>query len=281
MARARNPNRDKAFKIYLDSHGKIKLKDIADQLDIPDSRIRKWKTEDKWDKKIKERSDSGKGALLLSDGSEKEQKRKPGGQPGNNNAKGHGAPLGNKNGLGNNGGPPVGNKNAVTTGKYERIWYDCLDEDEQALCENLNTDELIQVNSEIELITLRERRMMKRIQEYSAKVEDIETRTTNTMSIRRERNKVYDEATGQMKDSIIAEMIPKEIVQTKKSLLDKILKIENHLTDIQAKKAKLIELKHKIMQTKGPEDDENDTNGEDSFKTALMGQTAEVWGNGT
>ncbi|WP_312200067.1 phage terminase small subunit-related protein, partial [Anaerospora hongkongensis] len=60
MARARNPDRDRAFLIWLDSGGTAKLSDIAAQIGVPDSRIRKWKTEDKWDEKIKERSDSAK-----------------------------------------------------------------------------------------------------------------------------------------------------------------------------------------------------------------------------
>ncbi|SFM21657.1 phage terminase small subunit-related protein [Pelosinus propionicus] len=57
MARPRNPDRDKAFEIWLNSNGTAKLKDIAAEISIPDSRIRKWKTEDNWDQKIKERSD--------------------------------------------------------------------------------------------------------------------------------------------------------------------------------------------------------------------------------
>ncbi len=56
MARPRNPERDKAFEIWRDSGGSAKLKDIAKQMGVPDSRLRKWKTEDKWEEKIKERS---------------------------------------------------------------------------------------------------------------------------------------------------------------------------------------------------------------------------------
>ncbi|CAH2213221.1 phage terminase small subunit-related protein [Tepidibacter aestuarii] len=42
MARARSPNRDKAKEIYLDSKGLVKLKDIAAELGVRDSQIRKW-----------------------------------------------------------------------------------------------------------------------------------------------------------------------------------------------------------------------------------------------
>lgn len=59
MARARSPNRDKAFDIYKDHYGDIKLIDIAKELNIKDSLIRKWKSQDSWDEKLK-------GALPIS-----------------------------------------------------------------------------------------------------------------------------------------------------------------------------------------------------------------------
>lgn len=44
------------------------------------------------------------------------ESRKRGGQPGNRNAAGHGAPFGNKNASGH--GAPIGNKNAEKHGLY-------------------------------------------------------------------------------------------------------------------------------------------------------------------
>ncbi|MBH0330115.1 hypothetical protein ABH14_09960 [Brevibacillus brevis] len=49
MARARDPNRDKAFEIWKQANGDIKLKDIADQLGISEGTVRGWKNKDKWD----------------------------------------------------------------------------------------------------------------------------------------------------------------------------------------------------------------------------------------
>lgn len=49
MARARDPNRDKAFEIWKQSNGEIKLKDIAEQLGISEGTVRGWKNKDKWD----------------------------------------------------------------------------------------------------------------------------------------------------------------------------------------------------------------------------------------
>lgn len=53
MPRQRSPNRDKAKELYINSKGKMPLKDIASQLDIQDTQIRKWKSLDKWDEELK------------------------------------------------------------------------------------------------------------------------------------------------------------------------------------------------------------------------------------
>jgi len=57
---------------------------------------------------------------------EQTKKRRRGGQPGNRNAAGHGAPRGNRNAVGH--GPRLGNKNALKHGLYERIAY--IDEEQ-------------------------------------------------------------------------------------------------------------------------------------------------------
>ncbi|RDU21930.1 PBSX family phage terminase large subunit [Anaerosacchariphilus polymeriproducens] len=48
MARARDPNRDKAFEIYKSNQG-IELTEIASQLNIPVTTVRSWKARDKWE----------------------------------------------------------------------------------------------------------------------------------------------------------------------------------------------------------------------------------------
>jgi phage terminase small subunit len=53
VGRVRSPNRDKAKRMYLESKGKMKLKDIAEKLGVLDTQIRKWKSTDKWDKELK------------------------------------------------------------------------------------------------------------------------------------------------------------------------------------------------------------------------------------
>lgn len=87
MPRARSPKRDEAYQLWLASDGKKKLKDIASELEVSETQIRKWKNQDKWNSNV---TNQMNGNVT---------KRKHGGQPGNRNAVGHGAPKGNQNAV--------------------------------------------------------------------------------------------------------------------------------------------------------------------------------------
>ena len=52
MARERSPSRDLAFELWKNSNGKLALKEIANQLNVSDSQIRKWKNVDDWEGKL-------------------------------------------------------------------------------------------------------------------------------------------------------------------------------------------------------------------------------------
>lgn len=53
MARKRDPRRDQAKEIWLKSNGKKVLKELANELNVSDSQIRKWKSIDKWADELK------------------------------------------------------------------------------------------------------------------------------------------------------------------------------------------------------------------------------------
>lgn len=84
MARPRSPSRDKALQLWLESGRKRLLKDIAAELHVSEEQVRKWKSQDKWDK------------VTLPNANSNVTKHK-GGQPGNKNGSGHGAPKKNSN----------------------------------------------------------------------------------------------------------------------------------------------------------------------------------------
>ncbi|WAA10319.1 phage terminase small subunit [Fervidibacillus albus] len=90
MARPISPNRLKALKIWLQSGRQKKPKEIAEELGISSSQVRKWKCIDKWEE--------------IPDNYPK-----------------RGAPYRNKNAVGNKGGgAPKGNQNAAKHGLFKK-----------------------------------------------------------------------------------------------------------------------------------------------------------------
>lgn len=125
MARPRNPERDKAKKRYLDSDGQITTKELAAAAGVTESRIRKWKSEDKWAEALKNKP------------------KKRGGQPGNQNAAGR-TPQ------------KDGNKNAVTHGAFAQVGIeDIPPEQAQAILEMQPGNTLLRMNEELQGLLVR------------------------------------------------------------------------------------------------------------------------------
>lgn len=53
MGRPKNPQRGVCLKKYLDSGGTITTAQLAEEAGVPASRIRKWKSEDKWEEQLR------------------------------------------------------------------------------------------------------------------------------------------------------------------------------------------------------------------------------------
>ena len=96
MARERSPARDKARRVWLESGGTMTARQVAESVGTTAAQVRKWKSADKWQ------------AVLEA----QKPPRKRGGQPGNKNAAGAGA--------------PAGNRNAETHGAYTTVRLDDL-----------------------------------------------------------------------------------------------------------------------------------------------------------
>ena len=85
---------------------------------------------------------------------------------------------GNKNAKNNKGGhPATENKNAVTTGEYENIYQSVLTEEEKQLFKNMkieSTDKLLDgYIEEYKMLTIRELRMMRRINKLEQSDKDM------------------------------------------------------------------------------------------------------------
>lgn len=76
MARARDPNRDKAYELWKAANGDIKLIDIAEQLGVSEGTVRGWKSKDKWEKRLEEES-NGTFQSNKAKNTERSVKKKP------------------------------------------------------------------------------------------------------------------------------------------------------------------------------------------------------------
>lgn len=201
----------KAEKDYMKG---MKYKDIAEKYDVSINTVKSWVKRYDWAKKKK-------GAHKKEEGCTPKKKQ--------------GAPKGNKNAVGNSGGgAPEGNRNAVTTGEFERLFFSDLSDQEKSLIQSINYDKKILLQHEIALLTVREKRIMERIEEAKNKtgslsIKDVTTRKTeikgNIMSGQQSQNETITHAL---------------------STFELISRLEEALTRVQAKKIKSIDSLNKI-----------------------------------
>lgn len=218
MARQRDPRRDEAKRIWLESNGEKQLKEIASELNVSDSQVRKWKSQDKWSAELKSNVTNGKSNVTNQGG----------------------APIGNQNAKGNKGNsrasPPKRNKNALKTGEYETIFFDTLTDNEKDIYSSLNDDPSFALSEEIRLLKIRQLRMMKRIQQAEAGLNDEEVERLQQLR----KIKTPIEKNGKKLEIKREVMQDVQISRKKHRKIDDILSIEDSLTRISNQLAKAI-----------------------------------------
>jgi len=257
----RSEERKQAERLYLESKGNIKLVEIAEKLGLPDNKVRKWKSLDNWEGKLNpakaekskkkpvERSTKEKGSVP--------PKKKVGAPKGNTNAKGHKNPV-----------PPP---DTTKHGGYSAVYWDTLDEDELELIEEVPKSEEDLLIEQIQLFSVRERRIMKAINKYRAM--DGPVAIVNTF--RSERKRSFDSTEDEEEyNRLIREKIDKGermpgreyTTQTSTDNKDNIIaRLESELSNVQAKKTRAIEALSRIHLEKAKL--EGDNKGNDVVKT--------------
>lgn len=136
MARGRSPERDKARQIWLESGGKMTAKEVAEAVGgVKPEQVRKWKSLDSW------------AAALEA----QKPPRKRGGQPGNKNAAGAGA--------------PTGNRNAETHGAYSAVRLEDLTPEQRDYIEKITLDTKQNMLAELRLLIAKEFDLQNKISE--------------------------------------------------------------------------------------------------------------------
>ncbi|MBJ1786289.1 phage terminase small subunit [Enterococcus faecalis] len=225
MARKRDPRRDQAKEIWLKSNGKKVLKELANELNVSDSQIRKWKSIDKWADELKGNVTNSKSNVTNKGG----------------------APPGNKNAIGNKGNktasPPKRNKNAVKTGEYETIFDDMLSDEEKDIYSTMNDDPFFILEEEIRILKIRQYRMLKRIKDAEVDLNDEEVERLQQL------RKVKEPSVIDGKMVTVKREVLKDVQVTRKTFrkLDDILAIEEALTRISNQLTKAIKQQNALL----------------------------------
>lgn len=233
MPRARDPNRNKAFQIYMDAGGKIDLVEIASQLNISAGTVRGWKSKDKWEEQL-----SGTLQTKVTERS----KRSKGGQPGNQNAKGS---------KGGSGAAPQRNKNAEKHGAYSKFYWDALDEDELDLINSMDSTEEQQLIMQLQMFSVRERRLMRNIKKYR----ELEAENHGLAVKAVSKTKKVEDLTDLDGESVGAGKY-KKVTETNvtgtEPVMNSIMTLEAELTKVQRAKTKAIEAlaRYRLEKTK-------------------------------
>lgn len=145
MARGRSPNRDKSFELWRESGAKRLLKDIAEELGVSETLVRKWKNQDKWEEKF---SLPNRMVTLPKEGDR------------NSN-------VTNEPPVKRSHGAPKGNQNRYVHGLYANPTMDMIPREEMQRLQQIDfSDEETLIIDEIILLTSRERQLLESIQKY-------------------------------------------------------------------------------------------------------------------
>lgn len=199
---------------YHDYKRGMKYKDIAEKYGVSLSAVKSWASR-YWKNK------DGCNQKKKQVATHKKKVATRGGQPGNKNA------------LGNSGGAaPKKNKNAVKTGEFETLFFDALDPEEKKLIGMIRLNKKQLLLQEIQLLTVRERRMLNRIENLRRVAEGQDGSGSAGMTAVK-----YRSGTEKDKYTDLTEYA---------GVLGQIQAVEDALTRVQARRQHAIEMLHKF-----------------------------------
>lgn len=243
MPRAPSEKMLEAEKLF---NGGMAMVEIATKLGVSDGTVRSWKNRYGWGEKSKKtkrnvaKKDSKKIATL--------QKKKRGGQPGNQNSKGASKGKGNPN--------PVPPPDMTKHGCYIPVLRDALDEEEQQLIGMVPEDTEEQLMEEIRFSSIRERRILKVINKYREQKGDVVIADVTRIENKRSFKDSNEEAEYDRRRKIRVdkgEVLPGKpySIQTHTSNKDMVIaRWEQKLSTVQSKKTKAIEALAKYRMEK-------------------------------
>lgn len=253
---------------YADWKNGMKYKEIAEKYGVSLSAVKSWASRH-W-KNRKEEKVATKKPKKLQPSNQKSQPKR--GSPASSKSK-KGAPEGNQNAKGNSGGgAPQRNQNNMKHGAYAKIYWDSLDENEQELLQDIPDEEEYQLQQQLALFTIRERRMMNRIKQFQETGE--KSKGLLLKGVVKEKTLEYTgtvKADTGTKEDKFAEITDTTTTETE-ALINTIMVLEEELTKIQKAKNKCIDSLARIRLEKRKMDESGKGNEDvDAWIAAVMG----------
>lgn len=223
MAQKRNPLRDDAKRMWLESGGQLKLAEIAAKLEKPPSTIRKWKSQDKWDNDINESAPNDKGSAPLR------SKAMLGNKNATGNRGGKGAPLGNNFAKGNaGGGAPPRNENALKTGEFRTIVWEQLTDNQKELFDSIPDDPIQQITATIKEYEVRKHGIIILLNQARKDLAEIEEQEEAAKQVDKILN--IEDALTRVTNHLVKAIKQKselELAKTRKSLMTSQINVNN------------------------------------------------------
>lgn len=245
MPRAPSEKRIEAEKLFSDGMAMV---EIAKKLGVSDGTVRSWKNRYGWGDKSKK----NKRNVAKKDGKQTAtlQKKKKGGQPGNQNSKGASKGKGNPR--------PIPPPDRTKHGGYVPVFLDALDEDERELIGTVPEDEESLLLEQIQLFSIRERRILQAINKYRELKGDVAVSDVSRMESKRsfsDKDEEVEYNRRQKKKVDNGDILPGKAysISTHTSNKDLIIaRLEQELSTVQSKKTKAIEAlsKYRIEKVK-------------------------------
>ena len=189
---------------------------------------------------------------------------------------------GNQNAKGNKGGPGAEkrNKRALKTGEYETIYDDLLTEEEKTIMMQQELyDKKYQIMSEIKILSIRERRILKKIQDLQngkeMSIVRMSKSSSNNVAYRNNGTLTTTEAESTINITQRLEEALTRVQEAKRRYIDSYHKVEND--------DRKLELELIRLEMEAARDDSSNTEDmkDDSFIQALNTSTEGAWNDYT
>ena len=252
MPRARNPDSIKAEELYRNG---ASLVAIAEQLGVSPGTVRSWKNRQQWDGEPEPKKEQKKRNVAKKKPTKKAKKKTE--KKSATLQKKRGAPPGNKNAA---GATPSKRRNQSATkhGAYSAVFFNFLSDEDKELVEAMaEVDVEGHLLLEIRTLTIRERRVLKAIEEQKKKKNRLYVAAVYKTDVKRsfegkEEEQAYQkEAYEEYRaDHNMAPGFQSEITTKTESTIDLISRLDRELTSIQKQITADLKLLEEVRQTR-------------------------------